>query len=91
MYPQLMFKANLLKLSNFFHRNFQFLVLKNFSVFRNVISSQYQEAPLHVAAYKGDIDTVNLLLQNNADINIKDKVGRYNLHSVCFNYAHVTN
>ena len=35
---------------------------------------QYLEAPLHAAAYNGDLTTVRILIEHNADVNTRDKV-----------------
>ncbi|XP_041056011.1 BRCA1-associated RING domain protein 1 [Carcharodon carcharias] len=46
------------------------------------------ETPLHVASIKGDITTVEQLLENGANPNIKDHAGWTPLHEAC-NHGHV--
>ena len=40
-----------------------------------LVSSSRQYTPLHWAAERGDVGTVELLLQAGADVNIKDNDG----------------
>ncbi|XP_069790043.1 BRCA1-associated RING domain protein 1 [Narcine bancroftii] len=46
------------------------------------------ETPLHIASIKGDIATVEELLENGANPNIKDNAGWTPLHEAC-NHGHV--
>ena len=43
----------------------------------NLVSSPHQWTPLHYAAIQGKEDTVQLLIEKGADINVKD---RYEVH-----------
>jgi hypothetical protein len=46
-------------------------------IFANVLSCVAQErvAPLHLAADRGDVDSVRVLVGHGANINVKDQVG----------------
>ncbi|XP_043931656.1 BRCA1-associated RING domain protein 1 [Protopterus annectens] len=46
------------------------------------------ETPLHIAAIKGDIATVELLMQSGVDANAKDNAGWTPLHEAC-NHGHL--
>ncbi|XP_062907647.1 BRCA1-associated RING domain protein 1 isoform X1 [Mobula hypostoma] len=46
------------------------------------------ETPLHIASIKGDVATVEQLLENGANPNIKDNAGWTPLHEAC-NHGHV--
>uniref|UniRef100_A0A3P9P7B9 BRCA1 associated RING domain 1 n=1 Tax=Poecilia reticulata TaxID=8081 RepID=A0A3P9P7B9_POERE len=46
------------------------------------------ETPLHLAAIKGDVDSVNELLDQGADPNLKDNAGWTPLHEAC-NLGHL--
>lgn len=59
-----------------------------------VVSPQYGRSPLHLAAYKGHIEVVRILLKAGCDLDIQDDVSTLQLSVSCgrnpvfFHFSH---
>jgi hypothetical protein len=59
------------------------LSIRNINV--NVKDDEYGRTPLHYAAWNGHIEITHLLLQNGAEVNVRDNDGRTPLHCAAGN------
>ena len=51
---------------------------------RNLLTSLKDQYPLHYAAWSGDVDQVEALVNKGADVNLRDSFGRTALHWVTY-------
>jgi len=63
---------NALSIAALTHRPDVVALLLRKGTILNILVTQYEEAPLHVAAREGDFDIVKQLVQAGADVDIKD-------------------